>query len=232
MDNKIIWKFVIGSVILMILIPIITNYLMFVGDFKVAGDNKTWIGYLGSFWGAIIGGIISGALTLIGVNITIKSQLNKEFQENMPQQLMNLEDIILFVDKQNALVIRVLETDSSSLLRQRMKYTFEGLSEDGLLKKSASVNLHTYSTVRKLNDFLYNSLYPNNVSIYTESEVKEVYKTCIDVLNLEHKKIIKEIEIYEGKRKWELINFSAFYLQVNLSFSSIKTTKGGDCFGI
>lgn len=39
----------------------------------VAGDDKTWISTLGSFWGAIVGGIIAGAITLYGVRATIIS---------------------------------------------------------------------------------------------------------------------------------------------------------------
>jgi hypothetical protein len=102
--------FVLGVIVLIvsIVVPVITNYLMFVGNFKVAGDEKTWIGYLGSFWGSVI----SGALTLIGVGFTINSsyegikltlKAQKEAQErqimidSMKARLMNLYQPLYFL---------------------------------------------------------------------------------------------------------------------------------------
>jgi len=67
---------------------------MFVGDYKVAGDDKTWIGYLGSFWGAIIGGVISGIITLIGVQITISNQDRKEFINQYPHRKIALDNYL------------------------------------------------------------------------------------------------------------------------------------------
>lgn len=50
--------------------------------------NATWIGSLASYWGGIIGGIISGALTVVGVILTIKyyrdSDAIKSRIEHMP----------------------------------------------------------------------------------------------------------------------------------------------------
>lgn len=50
--------------------------------------NATWLGSLASYWGGIIGGIISGSLTVIGVAWTIKyyrdSDLIKSRVERMP----------------------------------------------------------------------------------------------------------------------------------------------------
>lgn len=101
MNYKIIWWSVgiIITIAIMILFPILTNILMFVGDYKVAGDDKTWIGYLGSFWGAIIGGVISGAITLIGVQITISNQDRKEFINLYPQRKIALDNYITSSNK-------------------------------------------------------------------------------------------------------------------------------------
>lgn len=50
--------------------------------------NATWIGSLASYWGGIIGGIISGSLTVVGVAWTIKyyrnSDATKSRVEHMP----------------------------------------------------------------------------------------------------------------------------------------------------
>jgi hypothetical protein len=55
---------------------------MFVVGFRVAGDEKTWIGYLSSFWGTVIGGVISGVIILMVLElqlITMKEKRNEEF---------------------------------------------------------------------------------------------------------------------------------------------------------
>jgi hypothetical protein len=87
---------VLGVIVLIvsIVVPVITNYLMFVGNFKVAGDEKTWIGYLGSFWGAIIGGAISGYITLMGVGLTINHAEKIRKQDEYPKKINNLEKLI------------------------------------------------------------------------------------------------------------------------------------------
>ncbi|MFJ7471133.1 hypothetical protein ACIQWI_21560 [Peribacillus frigoritolerans] len=94
MNNRVIWKFVLYSVIIMLIFPVITNWLMFVGSFEVAGDKNTWIGYLGSFWGAIIGGVISGAITLLGVRMTIKDAEKVRQKDEYPKKINNLEILI------------------------------------------------------------------------------------------------------------------------------------------
>jgi len=50
-------------------------------NIPVKGDETIWIPTLGTFWGALIGGVISGALTLIGVQITIKSSIGQQKEE-------------------------------------------------------------------------------------------------------------------------------------------------------
>jgi hypothetical protein len=94
LDKNWVTKFLIYVVIIMILVPVLTNILMFVGEFKVAGDAETWIGYFGSFWGAIIGGIISGAITLIGVRLTITNQDRKEFIAMYPERKMITDTLL------------------------------------------------------------------------------------------------------------------------------------------
>ncbi|MEE3951643.1 hypothetical protein [Peribacillus frigoritolerans] len=73
MGKKTTLGFGIITLMCMCGLPILINWLMFRHYFPVAGNEVTWINSLSSIWGAIIGGVISGALTLIGVNITIKN---------------------------------------------------------------------------------------------------------------------------------------------------------------
>lgn len=72
MDKKTILKFIFYIGLILFLFPVIINVLMFVHIFPVAGDENSWISTLGTFWGAIIGGVVSGTLTLIGVRISVE----------------------------------------------------------------------------------------------------------------------------------------------------------------
>lgn len=71
--EKTLNKIIVSSLIIAVLVPVFINIIMFINLTPVAGDEKTWISTLGSFWGAILGGIIAGAITLYGVRATIKS---------------------------------------------------------------------------------------------------------------------------------------------------------------
>lgn len=93
MENKWIVRFLLCTIAIMVIFPIITNELMFIKSYRVADDTKTWIGFIGSFWGAIIGGIISGAITLIGVRMTIQNQKNEEFIRIYPQMMLLGDEI-------------------------------------------------------------------------------------------------------------------------------------------
>ncbi|SDM75143.1 hypothetical protein SAMN04488137_1768 [Fictibacillus solisalsi] len=93
--------FIIGIIVVSVIVPIITNELMFIGHFKVAGKSPdTWIGYLGSFWGAIIGGVISGVITLVGVMITIKASVKGINDTIEEQRRIRDEDNLREINKE------------------------------------------------------------------------------------------------------------------------------------
>lgn len=88
----------------MIIFPIMINGLMFFNLIPVSGNEVTWISSLSTFWGAIIGGVISGTLTLLGVrmsvkasfkglNTTIEHQENEKFKETVGLKLSKLYEV-------------------------------------------------------------------------------------------------------------------------------------------
>lgn len=82
--EKTLNKIIASSIFIAVLVPVFINVIMFINLTPVAGDEKTWISTLGSFWGAILGGIIAGAITLYGVRATIKSSeegINRTLKE-------------------------------------------------------------------------------------------------------------------------------------------------------
>ncbi len=84
--------------LIMVVFPILINLLMFIPSFKVAGDENTWISLLGTFWGAIIGGVIAGILTLLGVQRTIKHNEEIKEKNDFPAKIHRLEKVCFYLD--------------------------------------------------------------------------------------------------------------------------------------
>lgn len=86
-------KILIGFIIFLFLLPIVINYFTLldvsiindifnVDIINVSGTNSEWVAFFATYLGAIIGGIISGSITLIGVIYTINSQKEHNIVEN------------------------------------------------------------------------------------------------------------------------------------------------------
>lgn len=182
----------------MVLFPIITNKLMFVGDYKVAGDDKTWIGYLGTFWGAIIGGVISGTITLMGVKMTIQNQKNEEFIRIYPQMMLLGDEITAelghFLDEMDR--TKINDPSLASLVLD-----FQKKSEE-LLVKSSKVNGFIYENYKNIHNYFYhfvkylkeNSSLDEGIIIY-KLDLKEVEIRKQRIRNdmKEHEKLVMEI---------------------------------------
>ena len=58
-------------------------------------NEATWVSSLSSYWGGVIGGIISGFLSLIGIIITInyyrKSDIDRKISERLPYFRLNMK---------------------------------------------------------------------------------------------------------------------------------------------
>ncbi|WP_274307510.1 hypothetical protein [Solibacillus daqui] len=162
-------------------------------------DNTAIIAEGISLVGAILGGTISGALTLIGVRITIKDSKEKQIQDSLPQKLLDIEDIIFIMERQNELLLKsFLKEQSKSALnshyRERINYIIEYLEKDGLLRKSANVNLKTYQVIRRLFSSL-KKLEQNRAlgSLYPFESINTAMATTIADLKTECKKLTELI---------------------------------------
>ncbi|SDM74013.1 hypothetical protein SAMN05518871_102128 [Psychrobacillus sp. OK028] len=72
-NKKILNICILIIIFIVVLVPIIINLLMMFSTPLTVGDESIWISSLSTYLGALIGGIISGTITLIGVIYTIKS---------------------------------------------------------------------------------------------------------------------------------------------------------------
>jgi len=88
--------------------------------------NATWIGSLASYWGGIIGGIISGSLTVIGVAWTIKyyrdSDAIKGRVEHMPFLMVEVKAYTeKKVDKSVTGEVRIYEINSEAVNKNTLE---------------------------------------------------------------------------------------------------------------
>jgi hypothetical protein len=197
------YKFVLLVVALMVIFPIITNSLMFVGNFKVAGNDVTWIGYLGSFWGAIIGGVISGAITLMGVRLTIENQKKDEFIRLYPQMMLLGDEITFEIDNfLNDLNIYNKDPKKRSNHVAFISKKFFSKCKE-LLNSSVKINGFVYENIRELHGqmhFFYEyitrstdySAYGEIIHELDEGEIQK-YKNRIEAILKRHDAYMLEI---------------------------------------
>ncbi|WP_430508363.1 hypothetical protein [Rossellomorea marisflavi] len=133
------------------LIPIIVNSLMFIDAGPVSGDTKTWIGFLGTLFGAIIGGVISGLLTLIGVILTINWQKQKDFEDKLPRIALNaahIDETMLDITLEINSVRQYRMDDGEIFSRLQKNLLSDKSKQDLLFEMSASVGKESYYIVK------------------------------------------------------------------------------------
>lgn len=153
-----------------------------------------------SLVGAILGGAISGALTLIGVRITIKDSKEKQKQDSLPQKLLDIENIIFTLERQSEVLLKQYDKGhSTSVLnlfyKKRIEYIIEYLEKDGFLRKSANVNLKTYQVTRRLFNSLKKLEYNKaSITFYPYEEINKALATTITDLKTECEKLTDLID--------------------------------------
>lgn len=87
----------LGFVIIIILLlfgPVLVNSFMFNQKIvEVNGTIDVWIASLSTYYGAILGGVISGLLTLFGVKLTLNSSTEQVNKTILEQQRIREEEL-------------------------------------------------------------------------------------------------------------------------------------------
>ncbi|WP_340373284.1 hypothetical protein [Peribacillus sp. FSL E2-0218] len=217
---------------LMIAFPIVINILMFLHVFPVKGDVNTWISLLGTFWGAIISGVISGILTLLGVQLTIKDNNELKKKEDYPGKLFRIEKLLSslesakddfdnmlalnFGEKAN-IFFEINENYGITKTEKHKKYTsalFEDINQDIVYVDSKSYRMF-FESRRKMTDLYQENMWKVEYSLFefTEDLIKKYSADGVDVVNInwanlkldeDQKDVIKElkIELYKSERKY------------------------------
>ncbi len=167
LKNFCIVVFSIAIIVLTIAVPRIVQYS--INQLSVTDDlNATWLGSIASYWGGVIGGVISGLLTVIGVVLTIKyykkSDKDNRRIEHMPFIIVNIKGSKLAgnpnlskahiieknsrtqeIDKTKIKILN-LELENigrgfSSILTLHIKQNFSGIAYNELLKVGDKIQL-------------------------------------------------------------------------------------------
>ncbi|WP_369378773.1 hypothetical protein [Lysinibacillus fusiformis] len=89
-----------GLIIAIVVLPIIINMTGKIIVINSDGEYGEWL----SFWGSYLGGIISGALTLIGVSIGLKNEQRKNLTMRFLQNAKDINGFEDFLDETLVLV--------------------------------------------------------------------------------------------------------------------------------
>ena len=95
MKRWIIFILIILSILLVFGIPLAVDWLIIANDVPSNISNSDWVGFLGSYIGAIIGGVVS----LIGIGVTIrftKQQIALSQGQFSEQNRLNNQPILDF----------------------------------------------------------------------------------------------------------------------------------------
>ncbi|WEA41350.1 hypothetical protein [Lysinibacillus fusiformis] len=137
--------------LLLIFTPLLVNKLMitpstYFGMEKVDLNNH-WVGFFSSYLGGIFGGIISGALTLGGVYLTIKAQEKKDYINTYSSKIFYVHKIKKELD--TLPILKNFIEKESFLALQNLINNINNKSPH-ILEYAAQVDTKFYLTIKEL----------------------------------------------------------------------------------
>ena len=148
----------IGIVFITVL-PIIISQVVRIptGNWTI-GKGDAWIGFLGGYFGAVLGGIISGSITLSGVYLAIQNEKKLRIADTFPIKRKNAGLVLSELEKFKELfkpyfdVETIESSDGTFYITGEDKKSFEKYIDDisYLLDISANVNGLFFGITRKI----------------------------------------------------------------------------------
>lgn len=155
--NGIIYFVIFTFIVLMSILTIpITVYI--INNFIKSGDND-WIGYLGN----IVGGVLGGAFTLLGVRFAFNLEKKKAYIEGLPEKIITLDKIKLKVnghefDKLNNSILENLQKSDEKKIIASLENTIDSTNKkisdilkekQSLLEDSSKIDIDVYVSSTK-----------------------------------------------------------------------------------
>ncbi|MDQ0195362.1 hypothetical protein [Paenibacillus wynnii] len=192
------YRIMILIIVIIILLPITTNYLMFLKvPYFPTENNNNWIGFFGSFFGSIIGGL----LTLIGIYLTIKRDNYEKIISGFGIKVRKIDEVQNLLDSFKEELCEIEEPNDHVDFVTRYqevlpKVVIRGLRDIKIL--ASEVNAELYNEITCLHDELVNIFFQ-----YTEKVNHEVFHDdsfATDIVKSEQN--FKEIYAKEHPHFW------------------------------
>ncbi|WP_163529278.1 hypothetical protein [Halobacillus ihumii] len=123
---------ILSGVSVIMLFPILTNFIMTLSWFEIAGDKNTWI----SFYGSYLGGITGGLLTLGGVLLTLNHQKESKEQDSKVEEhktlLLMYPKFLLILSNLKNIKFSLVHNDlyeMEDIEHEMLKWRIKSLSE-------------------------------------------------------------------------------------------------------
>lgn len=154
-------------------------------------ENDTFLAGIGLL-GAILGGIISGGLTLIGVKMTISENNKYDEIKKIPFRFENAEDLKKYL---NSFLVQSLNNQEEEIKSNKTAKELQNmLDSENLLVKSINVNYETYLDIRNLREILMFSRLPSQDNDSEEKAYGMIDAQILKCISQIEKEIDKMIE--------------------------------------
>lgn len=166
---------------------------------------------------ALLGGFVSGGLTLIGVKATLDNQKNEKFIDLYPKRKIILDDQIELMNELISFLSKSFGKEYKTVYLDDFKNRLSGKLEkmESFIEKSTLVNGETYEhtknfirEVRRLNDLVYNindefDEFTGEFPIIGQGvfQNKEEYIKGLKLLELYKRNLVSQLEIIDNKYK-------------------------------
>lgn len=208
---------IIALIGVLFILPIGLNKLLFdnshIEKWVQDNINNGWVSYIATYISAIIGGVISGGLTFIGVVLTIKhaEKLNNKRQQDeyistIPDRLVFINDLFFYLgDIFNKYIPETRDLEKVTIIN-KMYYDLR----DKYLSQSAKVNFETYDLIQKIYaeiyDFKSDAIYSESREIFEYHEDKVLYPEFLIEFREMLKHTLLELEIIRKNLEIIIIN--------------------------
>lgn len=188
-------KITTGFIIMIGVFSILFTWLKLIDLWYTEENDKILLVTAIGLIGAILGGSISGGLTLMGVRMTINENRENELLTSIPPKTMLIDEIVTTLRKFRMEVERNELLKIKIYLRNPDEQVINMIKENNLLEKASRVNIVVYQSMRKLNEKHSRDNLYNYVSADFDA-VKGSIDDCEKALIQEKEKLHKKLENY------------------------------------
>lgn len=200
-NKKILYSILILLLLIVVISPLFLNFLLISWRSSYAfGSTSDWIGLWGVVLSSILGGIISGGLTLLGVILTIQRTERRDFLKRYSETKTKIDEILM----ETVGAVRILRkcSEGSCDFESLIKYLENKTSNFSMLMKIASdVRYELYEDIR----------------FYYVMEL-EVLLNLLRNLKWRHDEGL--LSYREMLKKFDLLNFNEIEDQLNKAYSA------------